>query len=127
MHFKNYLYKFFKKQERIKWYIAIMTAFIPIIIKYIFPHWKFIFHFFLFIIFFQLSILIAFSTIKGKELLYFIYQSKNEIKKIIWPNQKETFYTTFIVVIATICMSLILWGLDNILFRLVSFITHLRL
>ncbi|HMI77006.1 MAG TPA: preprotein translocase subunit SecE, partial [Buchnera sp. (in: enterobacteria)] len=59
--------------------------------------------------------------------LYFIYQSKNEIKKIIWPNQKETFYTTFIVVIATICMSLILWGLDNILFRLVSFITHLRL
>ncbi|HXK00545.1 MAG TPA: preprotein translocase subunit SecE [Buchnera sp. (in: enterobacteria)] len=56
-----------------------------------------------------------------------IIESKNEIKKIIWPSKTETLYTTLIVSIATMIISLLIWGLDNILFHLVSFITNLRL
>ena len=127
MHFNNRSYKFSKNKEIIKWYLAIIILFIPFVIQYVCQNLGFIFHFLLFVIFFSLSISMIFSTIKGKEFLYFIYQSKNEIKKIIWPSRQETIYTTLIVVTVTICMSLILWGLDNILFHVISFITHLRL
>ncbi|ECE6377310.1 preprotein translocase subunit SecE, partial [Salmonella enterica subsp. enterica] len=40
--------------------------------------------------------------------------------------RQETLHTTLIVAAVTAVMSLILWGLDGILVRLVSFITGLR-
>jgi preprotein translocase subunit SecE len=127
MHSNNRSYKYSKKKEIIKWFLVIIILFIPVFIKYISREWIFMFRFLFFVFCLFSALLITFSTRKGKEVLHFIYQSKTEIKKIIWPNRKETFYTTFIVAIVTICTSLILWGLDNILFRLVSFVTNLRL
>ncbi len=44
---------------------------------------------------------------------------------MIWPTRQETLHTTLIVAAVTAVMSLILWGLDGILVRLVSFITGL--
>ncbi|VFP80548.1 preprotein translocase subunit SecE [Candidatus Erwinia haradaeae] len=72
------------------------------------------------------AIILALLTIKGKAALNFTYQAHTEIRKIIWPTRQETFHTTFIVSAVTAIMSLILWGLDSILVRLVSFITGLR-
>jgi preprotein translocase subunit SecE len=66
------------------------------------------------------------STKKGKKLLFYIKMSKNEMQKITWPNYKETLYTTFIVIAVTICISLLLWSLDSIIFRLIAFIISLR-
>lgn len=48
-----------------------------------------------------------------------------EMRKVIGARQ-ETLHTTLIVAAVTAVMSLILWGLDGILVRLVSFITGLR-
>ncbi|VFP87098.1 Protein translocase subunit SecE [Candidatus Erwinia haradaeae] len=70
--------------------------------------------------------ILALLTVKGKAALNFTYQAHSEIRKIIWPTRQETFHTTFIVTAVTTIMSLILWGLDSILVRLVSFITGLR-
>ncbi|PPI88297.1 preprotein translocase subunit SecE [Candidatus Pantoea edessiphila] len=74
-----------------------------------------------------ISICILFSTKTGKNFSAFIRESKAEIKKVTWPTYQETFRITLIVIAVTILMSLILWGLDNILVRLVSFVTTLRL
>ncbi|QCI23556.1 preprotein translocase subunit SecE [Buchnera aphidicola] len=60
-------------------------------------------------------------------MFFLIHETKQEIYKITWPNLTETFRTTIIVIITTFIISLILWGLDNILIRLVSFITSLRI
>lgn len=65
-------------------------------------------------------------TKKGKYMLLYIYTIKHEMQKIVWPQYKETLYTTFIVISVTILMSLLLWGLDNIIFRLIAFIISLR-
>ncbi|MFO6427980.1 preprotein translocase subunit SecE [Escherichia coli] len=68
---------------------------------------------------------VALQTTKGKATVAFAREARTEVRKVIWPTRQET-YTTLIVAAVTAVMSLILWGLDGILVRLVSFITGLR-
>ncbi|GAA0490310.1 MULTISPECIES: preprotein translocase subunit SecE [Tatumella] len=69
---------------------------------------------------------IALLTTKGKAAVAFAREARTEVRKVIWPTRQETLQTTLIVAAVTAVMSLILWGLDGILVRLVSFITGLR-
>lgn len=68
---------------------------------------------------------VAAQTSKGKVFLDFAKESRTEVRKVVWPTRQETMQTTIIVIIATIIMGLILWGLDAILLRVVSFFTGL--
>lgn len=68
---------------------------------------------------------VAAQTTKGKVFLNFAKESRTEVRKVVWPTRQETMQTTIIVIIATIIMGLILWGLDAILLRVVSFFTGL--
>lgn len=68
----------------------------------------------------------ALITDKGKTVLSFSREAKIEARKVFWPTYQETFYTTMVVAVVITVMSLVLWGLDNLLVRLVSFITCLR-
>ncbi|XBC40798.1 MAG: preprotein translocase subunit SecE [Buchnera aphidicola (Nurudea yanoniella)] len=70
---------------------------------------------------------LMFSIKKWKKITLLIQETKKETKKITWPSFKETLHTTIIVIIATFLISLILWGLDNFLIRLVSFLISLRI
>lgn len=69
---------------------------------------------------------VALLTKSGKAGLTFAREAKIEMHKVIWPTRQEATHTTLIVVAVTAVMSLILWGVDGILIRLVSFITGLR-
>ena len=68
---------------------------------------------------------VALLTTKGKATVAFAREARTEVRKVIWPTRQETLHTTLIVAAVTAVMSLILWGLDGILVRLVSFITGL--
>ncbi|XBC41303.1 MAG: preprotein translocase subunit SecE [Buchnera aphidicola (Nurudea yanoniella)] len=70
---------------------------------------------------------LMFSIKKWKKITLLIQETKKETKKITWPSFKETLHITIIVIIATFLISLILWGLDNFLIRLVSFLISLRI
>lgn len=72
------------------------------------------------------AISIALYTKKVKNVFVYINASKNEMKKITWPQYKETLHTTFIIISVTILISLLLWGLDSIIFRLIAFIISVR-
>ena len=50
----------------------------------------------------------------GSSAYSLIMQSTVEIRKVVWPNRTETTQTTFIVALAVIAASLILWGLDSL-------------
>ncbi|BAE73403.1 preprotein translocase SecE subunit [Sodalis glossinidius str. 'morsitans'] len=69
---------------------------------------------------------VAMITAKGKSTVAFAREARTEVRKVIWPTRQETLHTTLIVAAVTAVMSLILWGLDGILVRVVSFITGLR-
>ena len=60
---------------------------------------------------------------EGKATLTFAREARVEMRKVIWPTRQETLHTTLIVAAVTAVMSLVLWGLDGILVRLVSYIT----
>ncbi|WP_017443627.1 preprotein translocase subunit SecE [Gayadomonas joobiniege] len=71
--------------------------------------------------------LIAAQTAKGKSAITFSKEARTEVRKVIWPTRDEALRTTVIVLIATLIMSLLLWGLDGIMVRAVSFLTGLGL
>ncbi|WP_019677779.1 preprotein translocase subunit SecE [Arsukibacterium perlucidum] len=68
---------------------------------------------------------VAGQTNKGRTFINFAKESRSEIRKVVWPTRQETMQTTLVVIIATIIMGLLLWGLDAILLRVVSFFTGL--
>ncbi|SET79355.1 preprotein translocase subunit SecE [Thalassotalea agarivorans] len=70
--------------------------------------------------------LIAMTTEKGKAGVAFAKESRTEVRKVVWPTRQEAIQTTGIVLVATVIMALILWGLDSVLFWVVGFITGLQ-
>ncbi len=68
---------------------------------------------------------IAAQTGKGREFLTFAKEAKLEVRKVVWPTRQETNQTTLIVAVVTLIMALILFGLDWVLLKVVSFLTGL--
>lgn len=66
---------------------------------------------------------VAATTTKGKAAIEFAKESRMEIRKVVWPTRQETMQTTLIVLAVCIVMSLVLWGIDGIMVRLVSLAT----
>lgn len=68
---------------------------------------------------------IAASTEKGSAFLTFAKDSRTEVRKVVWPTRQEATQTTLIVLAATVVVALLLWGLDGIIVRVISFVTGL--
>ena len=71
--------------------------------------------------------LVALQTVEGTAFWLLLKGARTEIRKVVWPTRQETTHTTLIVMVATVIMALILWGLDGILFRAVGFLTGLEI
>ena len=63
---------------------------------------------------------VAFQTAKGAAFLTHMKESKNEIRKVVWPTRQETGQTTMMVVGVVIIIGILLWGLDTFLSWVVS-------
>jgi preprotein translocase subunit SecE len=70
--------------------------------------------------------LVAMQTVKGRSAVAFAKESRTEARKVVWPTRQEAVQTTGIVLVATLIMSLLLWGLDSVLFWVVGLITGLK-
>ena len=70
--------------------------------------------------------IVAGQTTKGRNAIDFAKESRTEARKVVWPTRQEAVQTTAIVLVATLIMSLVMWGLDSILFELVGFVTGLK-
>ena len=64
-------------------------------------------------------------TNQGQKTIHFIKVSRTELRKIIWPTRPEATQTTLIVIAMCVVVSLVLWGIDSIIVRLVAFLTNL--
>lgn len=69
------------------------------------------------------AVVLAFWTNLGQQLLGFVHSSRTELKKVVWPTRQETVQVSIIVVIMVMVMSLILWGFDMALFKLMAWFT----
>lgn len=75
------------------------------------------------LVLFAIAAFVALQTAKGKEALAFAKESHIEVRKVVWPSRQEALNTTFIVLVATGILGLVLWGLDTVLLKIVNLIT----
>ncbi len=60
-----------------------------------------------------LAAFIAAKTNKGSAFIEFAKEARTEVRKVVWPTRQETMQTTIIVMVATLIVALLLWGLDS--------------
>lgn len=110
-----------------KWVVVAVLLLIAIVGNYYFRQYNLALRAFAVVAVVAIAGAVALWTTKGKQTLAFAREARIEMRKVIWPTRQEALQTTLIVAAVTAVMSLILWGLDGLLVRLVSFITSLRL
>ncbi|THB69179.1 MAG: preprotein translocase subunit SecE [Gammaproteobacteria bacterium] len=65
---------------------------------------------------------LIYMTEKGKSLWRFFGESRNEVRKVVWPTKQETIQTTVIVMVMTIALGIFIalvdaffgWGFEKI-------------
>ncbi len=68
---------------------------------------------------------IAAQTAKGREFVLFAKEAKLEVRKVVWPTRQDTNKMTMIVAVATLFMAVVLFCLDWVLLKIVSYLTGL--
>jgi preprotein translocase subunit SecE len=63
------------------------------------------------------------TTGVGRNVWGFILESKQEVRKVVWPTRDETLRTTLLVFAMVIIVGFVLWLLDMFLFWGVRFLT----
>lgn len=112
--------------EAVKWLIVAVLLVVAIVGNYYYRAYSLPLRALAVVVIIAIAGAVALLTTKGKGTVAFAREARTEVRKVIWPTRQETLHTTLIVAAVTAVMSLILWGLDGILVRLVSFITGLR-
>lgn len=69
------------------------------------------------------SIGLVFTTDAGRNLWGFILESKQEVRRIVWPTREETVRTTLAVAVMVFVVGFVLWGLDAFLFFAIRHLT----
>lgn len=70
-----------------------------------------------------LALFIMLTTSAGHNFWTFMLESKQEVRKVVWPSRQETMQTTLMVFVMVFIVGLILWLLDMGLFWVVRFLT----
>ncbi len=63
------------------------------------------------------------TTVYGKMVLAFAVESRQEVRKVVWPTRDETMRATLLVFAMVFIVGLILWFLDMFLFWGVRYLT----
>lgn len=64
----------------------------------------------------SLAVAVCFTTAKGRAVWQFMGESKQEMRRVVWPTRDETIRTTLLVFTMVFVVGLILWLLDMFLF-----------
>ena len=59
---------------------------------------------------------IMMTTENGKAAWQFVVGARQEVRKVVWPNRKETSQTTMIVIAMVIVAGIVIWAFDAITF-----------
>lgn len=120
----NYFAKKIRKDfilEVVKWVSVMSLLMTLMVINYLYYDCNIYFRIIFTIVIVLFVILVLMSTKFYKLIVLFGKESYVELQKVLWPTSQESMNTTLIVIIVTIVLSLILWGLDTILVSLISF------
>ena len=63
-----------------------------------------------------MALALMLTTDNGRSVWSFMLESKQEVRKVVWPSRQETTQTTLMVFAMVFIVGLILWLLDMFLF-----------
>ena len=63
------------------------------------------------------------TTGLGRDVWCFVLESRQEVRKVVWPTREETVRTTLMVFAMVVIVGFVLWLLDMFLFWGVRFLT----
>lgn len=112
--------------EGLKWVIVIALLAAAVVGNYMYGDVSVVFRALGVILLVVIAGLVASRTNKGQTFISFAKESRTEVRKVVWPSRKETTNTTAIVLVATLVVALLLWGLDGILVRVVGMATGIN-
>jgi preprotein translocase subunit SecE len=69
------------------------------------------------------AVAVASQTDAGRRLWQFAGDSRNEVRKVVWPTRQETMQTTLIVLVMVLILGIILWLFDMVLMSILRFLT----
>ena len=67
---------------------------------------------------------IAMQSAPGQAAWVFARDSRTELRRVVWPTNKETMQTTMIVMAIVVLIALFLWFVDWALLKGVTFLTN---
>jgi preprotein translocase subunit SecE len=70
-----------------------------------------------------LSVVVLLQSSQGKALWKFIYNSRVELRKVVWPTREEAIQTTVAVMVFTLIVGVFFWLLDMFLLWLTRILT----
>ena len=66
------------------------------------------------------ALIVALGSAPGKSAWEFAKSARTELRKVVWPERKETIQTTLVVVVLVVLIGLFLWMVDSGLSALVK-------
>jgi len=112
--------------DLIKWVLVFALLIAGIVASFIYAHQPLVFHVVGWLILLSVVSLVAFQTETGRNTWEFLQESRVEMRKVVWPNRKETIQTTLVVIVMVTITSLFLWGVDSLLLWVIGFLTGTR-
>lgn len=67
-----------------------------------------------------IAVAIAVQTEKGKKTWFFWGETRSELRRVIWPERKETTQATLVVIGAVFVVAIFLWVLDAFLAKMAA-------
>lgn len=61
------------------------------------------------------AVLIALQTDIGKAAWSYIKGSRTELRRVVWPNRRETVQTTLMVIVVVLVIAVFIWAMDIVL------------
>lgn len=109
------------------WAVAIVLFSVAAIGNaYFATHFSFIVRILLLVVLLIGAVVAAAFTNQGQKAIGFMKDSRQELRKIVWPKRQETTQTTLIVGAMCLIVALALWGIDSIIVAVINFLTNLR-
>jgi preprotein translocase subunit SecE len=112
--------------DTVKWIVVFMLLSGAVVGNYVFGEMSPLIRAVAVVVLLGAAGLTAIQTVKGRAAMVFAKEARTEVRKVVWPTRQEAVQTTGIVLVATVIMSILLWGLDSVLFWFVGLITGLQ-
>ncbi|MCF7998421.1 MAG: preprotein translocase subunit SecE [Methylovulum sp.] len=102
---------------------SVFLVVLGIFLFYYFSEFLLIYRVLMLVVLIVSVVAIMLTTVFGKGLWKFFIDSRNEVRKVVWPTKDETIRTTLLVFVMVFVVGLSLWLLDVFLLWCVRQIT----